>query len=65
MHSILKEIDKDLMYGNWEEAKIKFQALNISNSEYSDYLKENIRRTGLLKDLALLGFHSREFNPKK
>jgi hypothetical protein len=61
MKEAYKELDiiKDLMEnGNWTSGIEKFQQLNCSAKEYTEYLDEQLSST--IEDFALLGFYSRK-----
>ena len=52
-----------MMNGNWKEAIEEFQAINPTGREFGDALM-NLDRSEL-RDLALLGFYSRQYKPRK
>jgi len=59
----MDEIVELLENGQWTNAMQKFKRINISGKEMGDYL-DYIKTSDTLRDIALLGFYSREFKPK-
>ena len=59
----MKEIVKLLENGSWTDAMEAYKRLNISGKEMGDYL-DYIKTSDTLRDIALLGFYSREWKPK-
>ncbi len=50
--------------GHWAEAQDKFKSINPSPREFGDVL-DNITDIEMLRDMALLGFYCRDYQPKK
>ena len=49
--------------GQWAEAMEKYKRLNISGKEMGDFLNDQ-EEPDTLRDIALLGFYSREWKAK-
>ena len=59
MNKILNLIEN----GQWAEAMEKYKKINISGREMGDFLN-NQEEPDVLRDIALLGFYSREWKKK-
>jgi len=53
---------KDLMdNGHWTQAQKDFKAVNITPSEYTDWIQE--QEQDVVNDFALLGYYCRDYTP--